>query len=69
MVGTACESFRNHFGRKAFLIRSLCRAFTEKMKIQEHHPFRIGFGFTLTCIMIVYENILQSGTNLSRNGD
>ena len=27
--------------------------------MQEHHPFRLGFGFTPICIMIVYENVLK----------
>ena len=32
-------------------------------KIQGHHLFKVGFGFTTTCIMIVYENVMKSGTN------
>ena len=64
MVGTACDFFRRHFGWNVFVKRLLYRIFKEKSKIiQEHHPFKLGFGFTTTCIMIVYENVLKSGTN------
>ena len=62
MVVTACEFFRRHFGWKVFVIRLLYRAFKEKLKIQGQHPFKLGFGFTTTCIMIVYENVMKSGT-------
>ena len=31
--------------------------------IQGHHPFKLGFGFIMTCIMIVYVNVMKSGTN------
>ena len=68
MVGTACEFFRRHFGCKVFVKRLLYRTFKEKLKIQRHHPFKLGLGFTLTCIMVVYENVVQSGTNSNRNG-
>ena len=44
-------------------MRLLYRTFKEKLKIQRHHPFKFGFGFTLTCIMVVYENVVKSGTN------
>ena len=42
--------------------------FKEKLKFQAHHALKLGFGFETTCIMIVYENVMESGTNLSRNG-
>ena len=60
---TACELFRRLFGRNVFVIRLLCKTLREKRKIQEHHTFRLGFGFTTTCIMIVYENTLNSSMN------
>ena len=63
MVGTACELFRRHFGWKVFVIRLLYRTLKEKLKIQGHHPFKLGFVFTTTCIMIVYENVMKSGMN------
>ena len=64
IVSTAGEFFRRHFGWKVFVIRLLYRTFKEKLKIQGHHPFKLGFGFTTTCIiMIVYENVMTSGTN------
>ena len=68
MVGTACEFFRRIFGWKVFVIRFLYRTLKEKLKIQGYHPFKLGFGFTITCIMIVYEDVMKSGTNESRNG-
>ena len=63
MVGTACDFFRRRFGWNVFVIRLLYRTFNEKLKIQGHHPFKLGFGFTTTCIIIVYENVMKSGTN------
>ena len=60
--------FRRHFGLKVFVIHLLYRTFKEKLKIQGHHPFKVGFGFTITCIMIVYENVIKSGLSQSRNG-
>ena len=63
MVGMACDFFRCHFGWNVFVIRSLYRTFKEKLKIQKHHPFKLGFGFTMTCEMIVYENVMNSGMN------
>ena len=68
MVGTACDFFRRHFGWNVLVRRVLYRTFKEKLKIQGHHPFKLGFGFTMTCLMIVYDNVMKSGTNLSRNG-
>ena len=62
-VGTACEFFRRHFDWKVFVIRLLYSTFKEKLKIQGHHPFKFGFGFTTTCKMIVYENVMKSGAN------
>ena len=62
-VGTTCDFFRRHFGWNVFVIRLLYRKFKEKLKILGHHPFKLGFGFTATCIMIVYENVMKSGTN------
>ena len=53
MVGTACDFFRRHLGWKVFVIRLLYWTFKEKLKIQGHHPFKLGFGFTMTHIMIV----------------
>ena len=55
--------FQRHFGWKIFVIRLLYRAFKEKLEIQGHRPFKLAFGFTTTCIMIVYENVIKSGTN------
>ena len=63
MVGTACGFFRRHFGLKVFVIRLIYRTFKEKLKIQGHHPFKLGLSFTTACIMIVYENVMKSGTN------
>ena len=63
MVGTACEVFRRHLVWKVFIIRLVYRTFTEKMKIQGNHPFKVGFGFTTTCILIVYEPVMKFGTN------
>ena len=54
MVGTACEFFQSHFGWKVFVIHLLYKTFKEKLKIQQHHPFKLGFGFTMTYIIIVY---------------
>ena len=54
MVDTAGEFFGRHFGWKVFVIRLLYRTFKEKLKIQGHYPFKLGFGFTTTCIMIVF---------------
>ena len=59
MVGTACEFFRRHFGRKVFVIRLLNRSFKEKLKTQRHYLFKLGFGFTTTYLMTVYENIMK----------
>ena len=44
------------------------RTFEEKLKIQGHHPFKLCFGFTTTCIMIDYETFMKSGRNKNRNG-
>ena len=63
IVCTACEFFRRHFGWKVCVIRLLYRTFKEKLIIQVYHPFKVGFGFTTTCIMIDYENAMKSGTN------
>ena len=63
MVGTACDVFESHFGWKVFVIRLLYKTFKEKLKIQGPHPFKLGFGFTMIYIMIVYENVMKSGTN------
>ena len=69
MVGTACELFRRQFGWKVFVICLLYGTFKEKLKVQGHHPFKLGFGLTTICIMLVYKkNVMKSGTNLSRNG-
>ena len=62
-MGTACEFFRRHFGWKVCVIRLLYGTFKEILKIQGHHPFKLSFPFTTTCIMIVYENVMKSGTN------
>ena len=67
-MGPACEFFRRHFGWKVFVIRLLCRNFKEKLKIQGHYPFKLGFGFTTTCTMNVYEYVMKFDTNLRRNG-
>ena len=31
------------------------------MKIQTHHLFKVSFGLTTTCVVIVYENVMKSG--------
>ena len=59
MVDMACDFFRRHFGWKVFVICLLYKTFKGKLKIQGH----LGIGFTTTCIMIVYENVMKSGTN------
>ena len=59
----ACEFFRRHFAWKVFVIRLQYSTFKEKLKIQGHHLFKLGFGFTTTFIMIVFENVMKSGTN------
>ena len=41
------------------MICLLYKTFKGKLKIQGH----LGIGFTMTCIMIVYENVMKSGTN------
>ena len=51
------------FGWKVYVIRLLYGTFKEKLKIQGQHPFKLGFDLTTTCIMIVYENVIKSGTN------
>ena len=38
-------------------MRLLYRTFKEKLNIQGHHFFKLGFGLTSACIMIVYENV------------
>ena len=63
MAGTAYDFFRRHFGWKVFVIPLPYRTFKEKMKIQRPHPFKLGFGFTTTCIMIVYKNVMKYETN------
>ena len=68
MVGTAYEFFRRHFGWKVFVIRLLYRTCKKKLKIQGHYPFKLSFDFIMTCVMIIYENVMKSGTNYSRNG-
>ena len=59
MVGTACEFFRRHFGWKVFVICLLYGTFKEKLKIQGHHPFKLGFGLTTICIMLVYKKCYE----------
>ena len=56
------------FGWKVFVIHLPYRTFKEKLKIQGHQ-FKLGFDSKTTCIMIVYENVMKSGRNYSRNGD
>ena len=63
MVGVACEFFRLYFGWKVCVIRFLFGTFKEKLTIQGHHPFKLGFAFSPTCIMTVCENVMKSGTN------
>ena len=63
MVGTACDFFQRHLGWNVFVIHLLYRTIKEKLKIQGHHPFKLGFGFTTICIMIIYENVMESGTS------
>ena len=59
MVGTACEFFRRDFGWKVFVICLLYRTFKEKLKIQGHHPFKLGLGLTTICIMLVYKKCYE----------
>ena len=68
MVGTTCEFFLRHFVWKVFLIRLLYKTFKEKLKIQRRYLFQLGFGFTTTSIMIVYESVMKSGTNKAGKG-
>ena len=63
MMGTACDFFGRHFGWHVFVIHLLYRTFKKKLKIEGHHPFKLRFGFTTTCIIIVYEKVMKSGTN------
>ena len=59
-LGTACEFLDVILvGWKVFVIRLLYKTFKEKLKIQRHHPFKLGFGFTITCLMIVYEDFMK----------
>ena len=67
-MGMACDFFRRHFGWKFFVIHLLYSTFKEKFKIQRHHLFKLGFGFTASCLMIVCKNVMKSGMNLNRNG-
>ena len=46
MVGTAFEFFRCHSGWVVFVISLLYSTFKEQLKIQGHHPFELGFGFS-----------------------
>ena len=62
-MGAACEFFRRQFGWKVFVMCLLYSTFKEKLKVQGHHPFKLGFGFTTTFVMIIYENVMKSGTN------
>ena len=55
--------FRRQFGWKVFLIGLLYWTLKNKLKIQGHHPFKLGFGFTTTRMIIVYEHVMKSGTN------
>ena len=66
--GTACDFLSTSFCWKVFVIRLLYKTFKEELKIQGHHLLKLGFGFTTTCVMIVYENVMKFGTNYSRNG-
>ena len=52
--------FRRHCDMKIFVIRFSCRTFKEKLKIHEHHPFRLAIGVTTTYILIVFENDLKA---------
>ena len=55
--------FQRQFDWKVLVIGLLYRTFKEKLKIQGHHPYKLGFSFTTTCIMFIYENVMKSGTN------
>ena len=46
MVGTAFEFFRRHSGWVVFVISLLYSTLKEQLKIQGHHPFELGFGFS-----------------------
>ena len=61
MMGTTCEIFR-HCGWKVFVINLLYTTLKEKLKIQGHHSFKLGFGFTTKCIVIVSENVTKFGS-------
>ena len=58
-----CILFQRPFGRKVFVICLICRRFKEKLNIQVYQPFKLSFGFTMTCIISVYENVLKFATN------
>ena len=34
------------------------RTYNEKLNIKGHCLYKLGLGFTMTCIMIVYENVM-----------
>ena len=55
-------NFFDVFNWRVFVIRLLYRTFKEKLKMEGHHPFMLVFGFTMTCIMIVYKIVMKSGT-------
>ena len=35
----------------------------KRLKSEGQYPFKLGFGFTTTCIKIVYENTMKAGAN------
>ena len=56
-------NFSTSFWLDGIVIPLLYRTFKEKLKIQGHRPFMLGFGFTTTCIINVNDNGMKSGTN------
>ena len=49
------------------LVRRCLYYLEEKLNTLEHLPFKLGFGFTNTHIMIVYRNVLKSAMNYRKN--
>ena len=58
--GYACNFFDVMLAGRSLLYLSYVR-----LKIKEHHPFRLGFVFTAACTMIVYENVLKLSIHFS----
>ena len=63
VMGTACEFYRRHLVGMPLIHGCYIGHLKKKHNIQRHHPFKFGFVFTTTCIMIVNENVMKSGSN------